>query len=255
MPIGSILGGIISQGGNQAAAGQVGGATQQTQQNVNSQISQDRSYLSPWAQVGNAAVNQLAGLYGLGHLDATPSGAAINGGNYQADQQNALARFQTSPGYQFRVQQGVNAIDRSGAARGMLLSGAQQKALSDYGQNTGSAEYGNYVNQLGQLSGGGLGAVESGNNTTAGLTNAGNAALLGGTEAQAGFNAASQNALAAGIKGGVNSAASLAAFGLGGGFGGFGTQAGGLGAGGAQVPGGITGNALGGYSFPSQVLA
>ncbi len=47
------------------------------------------------------------------------------------------------PSYQWRFNQGVEALDRSGAARGMLLSGAQNKALMDYGQEMASQEYNN----------------------------------------------------------------------------------------------------------------
>ena len=45
------------------------------------------------------------------------------------------------PGYQFRLRQGQEALDASAAARGGLGSGAQQKALLEYGQDLGSQEY------------------------------------------------------------------------------------------------------------------
>lgn len=47
------------------------------------------------------------------------------------------------PGYAFRLSQGVKALDTSAARKGALLSGAQQKALLEYGQNLGSQEYQN----------------------------------------------------------------------------------------------------------------
>lgn len=47
------------------------------------------------------------------------------------------------PGYQFRVQQGNQAIQNSAAARGNLLGGNTVKGLSDYNQNAASQEYGN----------------------------------------------------------------------------------------------------------------
>lgn len=51
------------------------------------------------------------------------------------------------PSYQFRLQQGVNAIDSSASARGKLLSGAQDKALQNYGQGMASEEYSNAYNR------------------------------------------------------------------------------------------------------------
>lgn len=51
--------------------------------------------------------------------------------------------YKTDPGYEFRLNQGIEARDKSAAARGLLLSGAQQKELEDYGQGMASQEYAN----------------------------------------------------------------------------------------------------------------
>ena len=55
--------------------------------------------------------------------------------------------WQQDPGYQFRLQEGQKALERSGAAKGMSLSGAQAKALQGYGQGMASQEYGNAYNR------------------------------------------------------------------------------------------------------------
>lgn len=70
--------------------------------------------------------------------------------------------FYASPGYQFRMDEGVNALDRSAAARGRLLSGAQAKALNRYGQGVASDEFSNYTNRLAQLAGYGGQVVNQG---------------------------------------------------------------------------------------------
>ena len=46
-----------------------------------------------------------------------------------------------NPSYQFRLQGGREAIDRSAAARGMLRTGGTLKDLAEYGQNFASQEY------------------------------------------------------------------------------------------------------------------
>jgi len=51
------------------------------------------------------------------------------------------------PAYEFRVKEGINALDRSAASRGRLLSGAQDKAVTRYGQDMASQEYGNAFNR------------------------------------------------------------------------------------------------------------
>lgn len=47
------------------------------------------------------------------------------------------------PGYQFRLNQGLKALDQSAAARGNLRTGGQIKAFNDYSQNYAAQEYEN----------------------------------------------------------------------------------------------------------------
>jgi hypothetical protein len=51
------------------------------------------------------------------------------------------------PGYQFRLSEGLKALDRQAAARGGLISGSALKASMRYGQDMGSQEYGNAFNR------------------------------------------------------------------------------------------------------------
>jgi hypothetical protein len=53
----------------------------------------------------------------------------------------------TDPGYGFRLSEGLKALERSAAARGGLLSGGTGKALTRYGQEAASQEYGNAFNR------------------------------------------------------------------------------------------------------------
>jgi hypothetical protein len=50
--------------------------------------------------------------------------------------------LQADPGYQFRLSEGLKALDRQAAARGGLISGAALKASQIYGQDMASQEYG-----------------------------------------------------------------------------------------------------------------
>jgi hypothetical protein len=45
------------------------------------------------------------------------------------------------PGYRFRLNQGLDAVERGAAARGKALSGEAAKALTDYAQSAASDEY------------------------------------------------------------------------------------------------------------------
>lgn len=55
--------------------------------------------------------------------------------------------FVVDPGYRFRLQEGLKALDRSAAARGGLLSGNQLRGVTQFGQNLASEEYGNAFNR------------------------------------------------------------------------------------------------------------
>ena len=58
-----------------------------------------------------------------------------------------MEQFQADPGYAFRLQEGLKALDRSAAARGGLLSGATLRGAQRYGQDLGSQEYTNAFNR------------------------------------------------------------------------------------------------------------
>jgi hypothetical protein len=58
-----------------------------------------------------------------------------------------MADYQADPGYAFRLSEGQQALDRSAAARGGLISGGALKAATRYGQDMGSQEYQNAFNR------------------------------------------------------------------------------------------------------------
>jgi hypothetical protein len=58
--------------------------------------------------------------------------------------------FQKDPGYQFRMEEGQKALERSAAARGGLGSGRMMKDLSRFGQGLASQEYQNAYSRFNQ---------------------------------------------------------------------------------------------------------
>lgn len=131
-----------------------------------------------------------------------------------ADQADAMKYFYTSPDYQFRLSEGQKALDRSAAARGMLLSGAQLKGTERFGQETAAGEYGDYVNRL--LAAAGMGQTATG--TGAGIMAQAGAGAANST-AQAGQQRASGYAQKGALYGQgtsniLNTAASFAGYGF-----------------------------------------
>jgi len=131
----------------------------------------------PFIEAGTGAVNKLSDVFVTG------------------DQP-----FTKSPGFDFRMQEGVNALDRSAASRGRLFSGPQLRGLTEFGQNFATNEFNNEFNRLSGLAGtgqvatqnvGGAGNILSqvggnqisnaGLNRATGFTNTSNA-LTGGIE-------------------------------------------------------------------------
>lgn len=72
--------------------------------------------------------------------------------------------FKTSPGYNFALNQGENAINNAAAAGGMLGTPEQQLNAGNFAGNAANSEYNNYINRILQMFGQGV-AGEQGNVT------------------------------------------------------------------------------------------
>lgn len=124
-----LTGGYAAQQGLQA---QQNAASQANA--LQSQIYNDtKNNIQPYQKAGTQALSQLTG----------------NLGYYE--QPFTMAQFHQDPGYQFDLQQGQQAIQRSAAVQGGLVSGGQLAALNNYSQNMANNEYQqaltNYQNQ------------------------------------------------------------------------------------------------------------
>ena len=67
------------------------------------------------------------------------------------DPTEQLAALQQTPGYQFRLQQGLDAIQRSQASRGLLESGGAAKELQQFGEGMAAQEFGAAYDRLAGL--------------------------------------------------------------------------------------------------------
>jgi hypothetical protein len=130
---GAVIGGVASN----MAAGKASDAQVQAGQESNAtqlaMYNQTRADQEPWRKAGMGALDQM-------------SAGTAPGGDFNRD--FTLADFQKDPGYQFRMDQGSDALQASAAARGALLNGGTLKALSRYGQDYASGEYSNAYNRF-----------------------------------------------------------------------------------------------------------
>jgi hypothetical protein len=99
----------------------------------------------------------------------------------------AMQQLAADPGYQFRMQQGQQALERSAAARGGLMSGRALKDTAAYSQDLASQEFGSRWNRLAGLTGAGQTATTNvgnygqnfANQAGQNIQNAGNARASG----------------------------------------------------------------------------
>jgi hypothetical protein len=115
-----------------------------------------------------------------------------------------MDQFKADPGYAFRLREGQEALERSAAARGGLISGGALKAATRYGQDMGSQEYTNAFNRYQAERQAMLGPLQSlagvGQTTANTLGNAGTSYGTGAGEA---YQSAA-NARASAYVGGAN---------------------------------------------------
>lgn len=159
----------------------------------------------PFRAAGITGLNRLKDVLGLSENTGAEGYGSANKNFTPSD-------LTSDPGYQFRLSEGLKALDASAAARGGLLSGNTGRALTEYGQNLGSQEYQNAYNRyqtnrtnmLAPLQS--LAGVAQTASTTMGNAAAGNAAAGTGTLSNYGTNAgnlitAAGNAQASGYLG------------------------------------------------------
>ena len=102
-----------------------------------------QGFIKPYADVGGSALNELA--YGMGL--ATPTAGYRSKNTQQGGLSNyGMDQYQQDVGYtpmvnSFQLEQGLQGVNNTAAARGGLLSGANMKAINDYAQGQASTGY------------------------------------------------------------------------------------------------------------------
>ena len=132
--VSSLVGGILGSGAASDAANQLSQGAQQAQklELQNQQAAQGSQASATAANVAAEQPYQQLGQTSAGGLNQ------LLGQGFQAP---TLAQAEQTPGYQFQLQQGTNAINENAAANGTLMSGNTGKALQQYGQNLGQSAY------------------------------------------------------------------------------------------------------------------
>ena len=192
------------------------------------QYAQTRADLMPWQAAGNNALQALMGSGGLSSTQFAPgSSSLLSAPN--------MANFQSSPGYNYQMQQMMNAVQNSASAQGSAIGGNTLQALQTNAQGLASQDYWNWYNAQTGLQNRGLNylqALSGGGQNAAAQTGAFGSQAAGNianTITQAGnANAAGTIGVANSVAGGLNGVGSnyLLYSMMNGGGGGAGTWAG-----------------------------
>lgn len=207
--VGSVAGGLIaSNAASKAAKTQSASADKATALQREMWL-KNLEMQQPFYKAGLTGQNALLQYLGLG---GDPNAANYGAGMKPFD----ASQLYEDPGYQFRLDEGLKALDRTAASRGGLLSGGAIKAGQRYAQDFASNEYTNafnrYWNERNQLLNPlqsllGQAQTTAQNLGTAGAnyaTNAGNA-MMAGANARASGYVGGANALTNALSGAVNS--------------------------------------------------
>ena len=197
---GSIFSGLLGANAAESAADTQAAAANRAADLQYKMWQEQQALQEDWLKEGKKAVNRLGTGLAPGGEFATPF---------------SQTNWMTDPGYQFRLSEGLKALDRTAAQRGGLVSGGALKAAERYGQDYASNEYQNAFNRyyqerqnmmapLQSLAGvGQTTAQQLGQSAGQYGTNVGNL-LTGAGAAQAAGTIGGANALTSALGGGIS---------------------------------------------------
>jgi hypothetical protein len=190
--IGAAVGGMISANASENAANTEANAARNATGVQLGIYNDEKANAAPWLQSGQAA---------LGTLNADMPSLTTP---------FSMQDFQQSPGYQFQLSQGEQAMQRSAAASGILNSVGTEQGLNNYAQGSANTDYQqalqNYMgqnqqtyNMLSGMSGQGLSAASLTNTAAQNAGNNVSSNIIGAANASAAGQVGTANAITGGI--------------------------------------------------------
>lgn len=196
----TILSGFLGSSAAQQASSTQAAAADKAINLQAATIAQARADAAPWLAAGNNALQQLTGELGLSNT-VTPQTVGANGKITTGATVPFQSQFQTTPGYQFQVDEGTKGVNNSLAAQGLTGSGAALKALTRFRTGLADQTYNQYLDRLSGLSTGGQ--TTEGNTSNQALSSANSQSQLlqnQGAATASGY-VGSTNALTSGLTG------------------------------------------------------
>lgn len=144
---GSLISGLASTSASRRASKSQIGASAESIAEQKRQFDITRKDTAPYRKVGQEALFSLADMMGIKSENPYKAGTP----EYNAFQNREKYDFQTTPGYQWRLGEGMKAMERSQSGR--RLGGRAAKEALRYGQGYASDEYGRDFSRLSTIAG------------------------------------------------------------------------------------------------------
>jgi hypothetical protein len=139
--IGSVVSGKSAKKGAKIQAQAARDGADAARQAESARLEQLLGYAEPFTQAAKGTNDYLRSLFGVPGSDPTNP----QFGSYAAP--IGMEDPELDPGYGFRFDQGMRALDRSASARGRLTSGNATRDTMELGQGLASQEFGNAFNR------------------------------------------------------------------------------------------------------------
>lgn len=157
---GAIIGGGMSLMGSKRSADAIEGGAELSSATQLQMFREGQQQTAPWREAGKEALGALGDIYGI----RTPLEIDQETGDVtewqDPSRSRAMSRFETSPGYQFQLDEAMKASNFMSG--GMSMSGPQARRLQEIAQGTANLEFGKYTQGLQSLAGVGQSSAESG---------------------------------------------------------------------------------------------
>lgn len=140
----AVVGAVVAGGASIYAADKQAGAAKNATDVQLQMFNQTQANEAPYMAAGGNALSALQRGLGIG--------PGVGGSGYGSlTKPFSMADYVKSPGYEFQLNQGMDAINNSAAARGGVNSGNTLKSLTQYGQGLAAQDYQQaYQNYVGQ---------------------------------------------------------------------------------------------------------
>lgn len=155
---GSIVGGLLGGLGSLFGGSSAKKAARRNEALLNQYQSQGNEYINQGYNDASGYLSDVGGLWqnlanesgGLSGLGLYGDALGVNGADGTA---RAREAFQSSPGYEFQLDQGLGALERRAASQGRLSSGQTGLDTVNYATGLANQDYNNWLNSLSNFGG------------------------------------------------------------------------------------------------------